>query len=339
MQKSDALTSVKNLTAESFSLSPSAIITLYEIDVADLGLDQDVITVGDVSNETNTIFRFHNSVSLTNSSIFWQGNEYIAAPIYARDFEFNLRGTTPTPKLSITVSDEYIPLLTIFKQRIYELNRDLTGAKVTRIRTFARFLDAANFPKGIPPQNFFPDRNAEFPRDVYFIDRKSAETKTYLEFELCPFYDVEGIKLPGRIINKYTCPFAYRGEGCCYEYARRKNDEIHQDAILPTLAAPVATNLDERFAVLLRGTVLVDKGEYQGAIYQKGECIFIEKNGIKYYFVSKVNNNDAAPPNDAYWYEDRCSKKLSGCKLRWQTPGNKILPFGGFPNLTRNQYS
>ena len=51
---------------------------------------------------------------------------------------------------------------------------DLTGATFTRIRTMARFIDAANFSGGSNPLGT-PDPTAEFKRQVYTVDRKSKE--------------------------------------------------------------------------------------------------------------------------------------------------------------------
>ena len=53
---------------------------------------------------------------------------------------------------------------------------DLTGATVTRIRTLARYLDSINFPGNTNPLGT-PDPTAEFPQEIYKIDRKSAENR------------------------------------------------------------------------------------------------------------------------------------------------------------------
>ena len=47
----------------------------------------------------------------------------------------------------------------------------------------ARFLDAANFSGGSNPLGT-PDPSAEFKRQIYIIDRKSAENRDIVEFEL-----------------------------------------------------------------------------------------------------------------------------------------------------------
>ena len=82
----------KNISSELISLSPSALIVLFEINVGDLGLNAGIISQTEVNLQQNTKFRFHNNINLINSSIFWQGNEYIAAPIDANGFETILKG-------------------------------------------------------------------------------------------------------------------------------------------------------------------------------------------------------------------------------------------------------
>ena len=335
MTPQEANISVKNVSAESFSLNPSALLNFFIIDVGNLGFDIGIISETELQLKKSTQFLFHNNINITTSSLFWQGNEYTAAPIQATDFEINIKGNPAVPKLSMTVSDEGIPLMSILKQRLLQFGNDIAGAKVTRIRTYARFLDVTNFVNNIPPQNFYPDPNAELPRDVYYIDRKSQENKNFIEYELSSLFDVEGIKLPGRIVSEDNCMFLYRGEGCLYEYAQRK-DPVHQDGNLPQFAPPVANNLNEKISDLITGVPFTDKGEYNlNQIYNKGDFIFIYNRGIKYYFVSSQNNNTLIPPNEPVWIADECGKKLLGCTLRWQNINSGTMPFGGWPSTNR----
>lgn len=335
MLKSDANISIKNLNAELFSLNPSALITLFTIDITDLAFNQGIASQSDLLNNNNLIFRFHNTINVTSKSIFWQGQEYIAAPIQAVGFETSVKGTPPTPKLSLSVSDEGIAHLARLKDRIYQLG-DIVGGKLNRIRTFAKFLDSVNFLNGIPPQNFFPDPNSELPRDIYFIDRKSNENKNFLEYELSPLFELEGIKLPGRLVSQNNCSAQYRCEGCLYEYSNRKNNDIHGDGILPQNAPPIATSFNEPINTLITGVPFIDKGAYNiNQVYNKGEFCFIQHRGVNYYFVSKIDNNATSPPDSSVWIADECSKKLLGCKLRWGNIGNGVLPFNAFPSVTR----
>ena len=331
-----AQVSSKSLVSELMNLNPSALISLFEIDISSLGFNAGTISQTEVSLGINTVFRFHSNVNLTTSSLFWNNNEYIVAPIEAVGFETNLKGSPVNPTLSITVSDQGIPQLTILKQRIRDLG-DIVGAKITRIRTFAKFIDATNFFNQIPPLNFNPDPTQELPRDIYYINRLANENKNFIQYELAPLFDVEGVTLPGRIISESSCPWFYRGEGCLYEYNNRKT-VVHGNGSLPQYAPPVATSLDESFSNLVTGVPFIDKGQYNlGQTYAAGESVYIPNRGLKYYFMSKVNNNSTIPPNNSGWLADECSKRLQGCKLRWANQASGILPFGGFPSVNRFQ--
>ena len=82
---------------------------------------------------------------------------------------------------------------------------DLTGATVTRIRTLARYLDAVNFPGSSNPFGT-PDPTAEFPQEIYKIDRKSAENRDVVEFELAAVFDLAGIRAPKRQCTRTEFP-------------------------------------------------------------------------------------------------------------------------------------
>lgn len=60
------------------------------------------------------------------------------------------------------------------------------------------------------------DPTAEFPRDIYYVDRKSTETNQMVEFELAASLDLAGVALPRRQIIQNYCPWAYRSSECGY---------------------------------------------------------------------------------------------------------------------------
>jgi lambda family phage minor tail protein L len=91
--------------------------------------------------------------------------------------------------------------------------QDLIGAKITRKRTLAKYLDAQNFPGAL---NATADPSAEFADDMYYVDRKSRETRDVVEFELAASFDLEGVSLPRRQIVQNVCPWRYRASECSY---------------------------------------------------------------------------------------------------------------------------
>lgn len=345
MDKNQAIESIKNLNTEASQLYPSALITMFEIDIGNILFGRGVASQSELDSQNNTVFRFHNSLKSSTNSIVWQGKTFIAAPIQCEGFETSVKGVLPTPKLSLTTSDDGIPFLSRLKDRIFQLGGDLVGSSVQRIRTFAKFLDAVNFYDSVVPAGFSPDPFSEFARDKFFIDRKSGENKNSLSFDLVSPLDLENIRLPGRLVIEGTCPIAYRGGECGYEYASRRNSVEHDpDLTLPQFAPAISNEKDELISDLLPGIPIIDKGQFQSDIvYNKGDQVFIKHNTLLYYFVCKVNGSSVAPPNQTQWISDLCSKKIIGCDTRWGILGSAEgggiikgqLKFSGYPSVTR----
>ena len=160
--------------------NPSAIIELFT-----LQLDNSL-------HGATTIYRFHAGSSLKdNGEIVWAGNTYQRFPIKAEGFAFR-QGQLPRPTL--TVSNALGTITAILAAvNATTAGNDLTGATVTRIRTLARFIDAVNFPSNVNPYGT-PDPTAEFPQEIYKIDRKSAENREVVQFELASVFDLAGIR-------------------------------------------------------------------------------------------------------------------------------------------------
>ena len=68
------------------------------------------------------------------------------------------------------------------------------------------------------PEGYEPDPYAEMPPDVYFIERKINENKMVLSYQLTSVLDLEGYKLPKRMIVSDKCMWQYRGVGCWYQH-------------------------------------------------------------------------------------------------------------------------
>ena len=173
-------------------INPSAIIELFTLQLST------------ALHGANTIYRFHAGSNLNaNGKIVWAGNEYLRFPIQASGFAFQ-RGQLPRPKIIISNATGLISsiLLTVNETTT---GNDLTGATVTRIRTLAKFLDAVNFPGNTNPLGT-PDPNAEFPKEIYSIDRKSAENRETVEFELAAPTDLAGVRIPKRQCTRSVFP-------------------------------------------------------------------------------------------------------------------------------------
>ena len=173
-------------------INPSAIIELFS-----LALDSTL-------HGASTIYRFHNGSNLvSNGDIVWAGNSYVKMPIQADGFAFQ-KGQLPRPKLTVSNAIGTITAILLTVNQTTTGN-DLTGATVTRIRTLARYLDAVNFPGSSNPFGT-PDPTAEFPQEIYKIDRKANENRETVEFELAAVFDLAGIRAPKRQCTRNEFP-------------------------------------------------------------------------------------------------------------------------------------
>ncbi|MAF24535.1 phage minor tail protein L [bacterium] len=369
IRSDQAQIAVAQITEEIHSLNPSAICVLYEIDLSKIKKNLNLGT-GEIAPD---VLRFHNMEALTNKKVSFRSETYHALPITMTGFEITSNASLPRPTMYFSslkglieeaVSNEYYASL---KKAILELD-NLIGAKVTRIRTFSRFLDASN---NIEEAGDFDGTvNPEFPKEIYYVQRKISEDKNGIQLELSSVLDLENFKLPGRICVANRCPWVYRGEGCCYEFKSLGSDEVHGATDhLPDFAAPIANDEDDNLTGIIidsNGNSLYDPSsisvndvtEYDPdrrdsngdpISYNPADVVYIKSNAddVKYYYVAKVTvPNGISPPHSEYWAADRCSKSMRGCKFRWGNSGagqkyksgtntkvaaNPFLPFGGFP--------
>jgi lambda family phage minor tail protein L len=188
--------------AELQSIAPSSIIELF------------VLELNTTMHGVSDIYRFHAGVNAVGNggNVVWAGNTYQAMPIEAEGFEYSGNGQLPRPKIRVANIMGTITAL------ILSLPSGLEGAKVSRIRTLARYLDAVNFSGGTNPYGT-PDSTAEMPREVFYIDRKSAETRDVVEYEMCAAFDLIGVRAPKRQCIANICQWVYRSTECSYSKA------------------------------------------------------------------------------------------------------------------------
>lgn len=119
------------IRADIQSLSPSALIELFELDMS-------------VTTSGGKLY-FHAGTNGLSQPIVWQGVSYEPWPIKASGFDKSGQGTLPRPKIQVSNYDGVI-------SAELQANDDLIGCKIIRKMTLARFLDAVNFPDGTRPQ-------------------------------------------------------------------------------------------------------------------------------------------------------------------------------------------
>jgi lambda family phage minor tail protein L len=337
-----------------FDVEPTAIIELFTL-------------YYDYQNDSQAQINFHGGTNGVNSKIIFDGQEYLPIAVESDGFEILGDQRLPRPTIKVSNAGMYISSLL----RKYD---NLNGAKLVRKRTFAKFLDDANFPNGNPFGTANPD--AKMPDDKYFISRKTSENKLAVEFELVSSLELENIEIPARKISSRYCHWIYRGYGCRYGYDKstagddRPVGDVNDNSLVT--GAGTSFNLNTGlFAGNSYGSnqstvnaCLSGVGLWSGdrSAYHLGEYVFtlsdraLSGQGLTanyyqqhpVYYVCKTGHTPdvSEPPHTRpdLWVKDVCSKKLGGCKLRFANDdlggvnANKTLPYGGFPGTESYSY-
>jgi lambda family phage minor tail protein L len=179
--------------ADMQKLEAGAEIVLYVLDATEIGGGTE---------------RFHGYQQI--GDLVWQGNTYSPYAITATGFG-RTADKPPSPRVAVGNVDGSISALCMLYQ-------DLVGARLIVKRTFAKYLDAVNYPGGINP-TANPDDH--FPDELWFVERKASENNREVVFELSSGMDISGVGLPGRQIIANFCPWivigGYRGPYCGYD--------------------------------------------------------------------------------------------------------------------------
>jgi len=180
------------------------LVTLYELDCQALG---------------GGVERYHNH---NDGVIVWQGTTYYPWAIEAKDFEHTGDGQQPNPTLTVgnIGQDADGNQITGVVSALCLALDDLRGATLIRRRTFAKYLDAANFQEGNPSA----DPNEHLPDERWIVSQKQSETPETVTFVLASPLQFDGAQVPARQIIAGTCGWlvlaqpegGYRGACCGY---------------------------------------------------------------------------------------------------------------------------
>ena len=203
---------ISSVYEELAALAPNAIIELFQL------------TLDATLHGTSDTYYFHAGVNASvTGNIVWNGNSYVRLPIQAEGFDYASSGTLPRPTLSVANLGGEISTLILLANAVTPGN-DLGGAKVTRIRTLKKFLDGES---GADP-------HAKFPDEIWYVDRKSAETRDIVQWELASKLDMAGMMIPKRQLIANICQWQYRSSECGYTGSNYWNAN---DQSVGTLAA------------------------------------------------------------------------------------------------------
>ena len=203
-------------------------------------------------------------------------NTYIALPVEMTGVEATSDGVANRP--SLTLANVTSVLRSALDDEGFDFE-DLVGARLTRRRTFAKYLvggDEASSP-------------FEFPISRYLVERVQAKNRQIVVLELTAPFDLENIKIPARVVIGKYCSWIYQGlelhdcGGCTFS----KNSKMTYDG----------TDYDAFFD--LDDVPLLDDAQVSqttwasGTTYSKNQ--FVTRNSKEYQSTSDSNvGNDPA---------------------------------------------
>lgn len=298
----------QSVNAESDSLTPTALLNLFELDMSPIGIPTQLYFI----DQTNSNYK----------PVVFGGTTYIPFPIIINDAGYDGQGSIVRPKLQVSNINGFVSNLLL-------QNQDLVGSNIIWTRVFARFIDAVNYPNGVSP--YTPDPTAAYAPETYFINRKTKENQQLVEWELSSSFELDGRRLPNRLQLANFCQWRYREIGTCgytgapiadinnnlfagppYNFSSLSNKGIwsasttynQQDYVTLYSANQSLLNVPQVFVCLTNGTV-------------------------------GISNNPfiAGNPN---WVQDACPKTLAGCRFRFPYP--TVLPFGAYPGITSSPF-
>lgn len=161
------------------SLDFGAIVHLYLFDLNPIGVNEQ--------------FAFTTRFGPGRKVLTFRGIPFLGIDVECEGFAFSGTGAMPTPVIRVTNAKRLLSSAAV-------LYKDLVGAKLTRLRTYAQFLD----------DGATPDPEAAYTPDVYRVEQKTGHNKRQIEFTLASPMDQEGREIPGREIIKDVCMWRYR---------------------------------------------------------------------------------------------------------------------------------
>ena len=347
--------SESNFNKQLSSITSDSVIDMFEIDFSNLQANFEMLkNLYGVNIGADAIYRF---CPMKNSSnpIYWQGNAYQPLPIKMEGFEHQSDGRLPRPKMSIANPEGLL-------SKIVRMNENFVNCKVTRKRTFSRFLDDDNFQnRGLNQQGKNPfgeaDPDSHYPDDVFFINKKVSEDKFSISFELVSNLELEGSDVPARIVLPSHCGWNYRCSIGCGFQGLAIEDSDSNNLISRYLSVNYPNGIKDvpdwnKFGITRseqaptgydHGQLVKVVPKSSGDPYKSTPTVFL---CIKTHALAR----DHYPFFDKdHWVKDVCNKTIDSCKKRFSdSPTHSIfkayskidktyrgLRFGGFPGTDR----
>lgn len=162
-------------------LAPGTVVTLYTIDHSDAGGPLLRFTPGSAEAAGAPVV------------VNFDGHVYLPLPVELAGVSASVSGQSARPTLTVSAVRSAATIALLGAD-------NLRGARITRVRTLAQFLD------GQPGA----DATRTFGEGIWRIERVGARSKTEVEWQLASALDFDNAKLPARQVLRDVCAWEYR---------------------------------------------------------------------------------------------------------------------------------
>ena len=281
------------------------------------------------------------TVQFRDKTAPYAARTYTALPIEIEGVERKTDGASNRPSLTIA------NVLNTFSNSVGDLtNDDLIGKRVVRRQTLKKYLvgESADTGTSNPP--------IEFPSEKYIIDRIAGYNKVAVNFELASVLDLEGVKLPNRILYGKYCVWEYQGlangRGGCYWPA---NSQIK----VGTTSYKAYFTIDDKPLVPLTDPFSIGTAWSNSTNYGSDNWV---THSSKYWRSNKANTNSEPSSTNTNWtevltytdysnsnamvkdqyYEDSSNTTVWKCLIAQSAGGSQIAPVAGSKYWARGDY-
>lgn len=344
----------ENQIEEIYSLNPSGMVQLFELDLTEI-LD-DEISLGE------GVFYFYNGNNFNYQTITWNGIEFQPLPSEAMEFGMDTN-KPPRPKIKIANVRGAIG------QILQEV--PIEGGTLRRYVVPIKYLPASNF-KGGNPWGETEQENL-FEPSVFIVERKLSESPDLIEYELSIPIDMEETKLPSIQVMANVCPYTYRGKLCGYKgcaltdknnnllssfgvlqvgntihhtqyfedtvgdiwYYEYQDIEANRYFIVPSTPWTVTTDYASRLRKITEGGEYKIWREFQedGVTpqqYTTNDIVQVNLPNGHHFLQKCIQSHTVEKPNKSYsnfqlWARDYCNKTPEACFKRF----GFAMPYGG----------
>jgi len=316
-----------------------------EVQALEMAPDEALVTLFELELEEGVEPLYFHSEN-TESTIKFKPDgvnekEYEPFPMSIDDLEIRGDGAANRPKMIVpNVESLFVPGSGVDTNTADTLNsfqmEDLLGKRITRRQTLSKYVKVG----GVGTAHYF-----QLPKATYVIDRISSKNSLAVELELASPFDLQGVKVPSRIVTGKYCPWLYKGLTLA---ATDDEFDVKSACHWQSTRQSLSNNVQLSPDVLLFFTIdneplvnssLLGNTTYSAANFPKGSVAFIpesssnsaKERGVYYQSLKENTSSNDPTASKTNW-------RLMRTYRLWASGTNYVIDTNVPPDLRKNDY-